>query len=201
MRKTLISLIFVIVVQQVSSQTFLHGAGVGLMASDPAVTSVYGTKVFFTLHYYPQVTFMETETYSVSAGVPLTVGLSGSYNASYSSRGDSYEENSLLAVMQVPLMVNFNGGAGATKESEQRFGYFIGGGFGYHSTGIGYLTDEFGNELDGKKYSKGFGPAANAGIRFAVGSNQKNIEVRFSYMKGLKDAKPSMFGLNAAFNF
>lgn len=122
------------------------------------------------------------------------MGISGSYSANYSSRGDSYEENTLLALVQVPLMVNFNGGAGSSKDNEERFGYFFGGGFGYHSTGIG--------EFEGSKtYSKGLGSAANAGVRFAVGSNQKNIEVRFSYMKGLKDYKPSMFGLNAAFNF
>lgn len=200
MRKILVSLFIIISVQQASSQTFLHGAGVGFAVAN-SKTAGQDAKVFGTFHYYPQVTFVESETYSVSAGIPLTVGLSGSYSANFSSRGDSYEENSLLAMLQMPLMVNFNGGAGSTKETEQRFGYFIGGGFGYHSTGIGYYTDEFGNELDGKQYSKGFGPAANAGVRFAVGSNQKNIEVRFSFMKGLKDAKPSVFGLNAAFNF
>ena len=88
-----------------------------------------------------------------------------------------------------------------TLENEQRFGYFLGGGFGYHSTGIGNLFDENGNEMDKKAYAKGFGPAANAGVRFAVGSHQKTIEIRASFMQGLKDYKPGMFGLNAAFNF
>ncbi|MGN6436749.1 MAG: hypothetical protein ACTHMM_09445 [Agriterribacter sp.] len=200
MRKTLVSLIFIVIVQQASSQTFLHGAGVGIMASDPGANSLYDTRIFFTLHYYPQVTFMETETFSVSTGIPLTVGLSGGYNASFSN-GGSFEENTLMGVIQVPLMVNFNGGAGSTKESEQRFGYFIGGGFGYHSTGIGYVADQFGNQFEDKTYSKGFGPAANAGLRFALRNSQRNIEVRFSFMKGLKNAKPTMLGLNAAFNF
>ncbi len=101
-------------------------------------------------------------------------------------------------------MVNFNGGAGSSKENEQRFGYFVGGGFGYHATGIanaGEYYSENGEYNDKKLSSSGFGPAANAGIRFAVGSHQKNIEVRLSYMKGLSNYKPSMFGLNAAFNF
>lgn len=203
MKKAVFFIALIISVHSASSQSFLHGAGIGFLVSDPPSPYVK-TKVFATLHYYPQVAFVETESFSVSAGIPLTVGLTGTYNASFSSRGDSYEENTFLGLIQIPLMVNFNGGAGSSKQNEQRFGYFVGGGFGYHSTGIDelHMTDQFGNDLDTKKYyAKGFGPAANAGIRFAVGSHQKNIEVRFSYMKGLKEFKPSMFGLNAAFNF
>lgn len=200
MKRLLVALTFITLVQSASSQTFLHGAGVGFNYSHPK-SGLGDSKVYFTLHYYPQVTFVENESFSVSAGIPLTVGLTGTFNASYSSRGDSYEENTLFTLVQIPLMVNFNGGAGSTKENEQRFGYFLGGGFGYHSTGIGNLFDENGNEMDKKAYAKGFGPAANAGVRFAVGSHQKTIEIRASFMQGLKDYKPGMFGLNAAFNF
>ncbi|MCO5240004.1 MAG: hypothetical protein M9904_08105 [Chitinophagaceae bacterium] len=191
MKKTILFFVFALSIYSASSQSFMHGAGVGFLVSNPSNAD---TKVFATLHYYPQVAFVQTGAFSVSAGIPLTVGLTGSYNAGYSSNGGSYEENTLLGLIQVPLMVNFNGGAGSSKENEQRVGYFIGGGFGYHSTGIGEFDDK-------KHYTKGFGPAANAGLRFAVGSHQKNIEARLSYMKGLKDFKPSMFGLNAAFNF
>ncbi|MBX3240273.1 MAG: hypothetical protein KIT80_02520 [Chitinophagaceae bacterium] len=193
MKKIIALFSFLMTIGTLSSQTFMHGAGVGFNVSSPAGSSI-DPKVFFTIHYYPQVTFVENESFSVSAGVPLTLGFTGTYSASFNSRGDSYEENSLLGLFQAPLMVNLNGGAGSSKESEQRFGYFVGGGFGYHGTGI-EIADS------GKLYSRGFGPAANAGIRFAVGSHQKNIEVRLSYMKGLKDYKPSMFGVNAAFNF
>lgn len=203
MKKIAFLATFVICAYTASSQSFLHGAGVGFMLSDPATPGI-NSKLFFTLHYYPQVAFVETESFSVSAGIPLTVGLSGSYSANYSTRGDSYEENTLLALAQVPLMINFNGGAGSSKDNEQRFGYFIGGGFGYHTTGIGDVVtwDVLGNEMvKEKQYSKGFGPAANAGVRIAVGSNQKSIEIRLSYMKGMKDYKPAMYGLNAAFNF
>lgn len=200
MKRLLVALTFITLVQSASSQTFLHGAGVGFNYSHPK-SGLVDSKVYFTLHYYPQVTFVENESFSVSAGIPLTVGLTGTFNASYSSRGDSYEENTLFTLVQIPLMVNFNGGAGSTKENEQRFGYFFGGGFGYHSTGVGNLFDENGNEMDKKAYAKGFGPAANAGVRFAVGSHQKTIEIRASFMQGLKDYKPGMFGLNAAFNF
>lgn len=193
MKKIIFSLSLIFSVFSASSQSFMHGAGVGFIASNTSVSDAK-TKIYFTLHYYPQVAFLENESFSLSAGIPFTLGLSGTYSANYSTRGDSYEENTLLALVQIPLMVNFNGGAGSSKDNEERFGYFVGGGFGYHSTGI--------DEFEGTKtYSKGVGPAANAGVRFAVGSNQKNIEIRLSFMKGLKDYKPSMFGLNAAFNF
>lgn len=203
MKKVLFLLAFIVAGKCLSAQTFLHGAGVGFAVSKPA-TDGLDTKVFFTLHYYPQMTFVENEAFSVSAGVPLTVGLSGSYSANFSTRGDSYEENSLLLNFQAPVMVNFNGGAGSSKENEQRFGYFIGGGFGYQTTGVaneGEYYQPDGTSNSSKIYSSGFAPAANAGIRFAVGSHQKNIEVRLSYMQGLNTHKPSVFGLNAAFNF
>lgn len=185
------------------AQSFLHGAGAGFSLVESNMPGGK-LKVYFTLHYYPQATFLETETFSISAGIPLTVGMSGSYNASFSSRGDSYEENSLLGLFQAPVMVNFNGGAGSSKDNEQRFGYFFGGGFGYHTVGIAAPGDYYDGSLydyTSKTYAKGFGPAANAGLRFAVGSHQKNIEIRVSYMKGLQTFKPALLGLNAAFNF
>jgi len=38
-------------------------------------------------------------------------------------------------------------------------------------------------------------------VRIAVGSNQKNIEIRLSYMKGIDDNKVSVYGVNTLFNF
>ena len=46
-----------------------------------------------------------------------------------------------------------------------------------------------------------YGPAANAGFRIGVGRQHKNIEVRFSYMKGINETKPDIFGGGALFNF
>lgn len=203
MKNTIFFFVICFSVLSASAQRFYHGAGLGAVVSKPGVGSIEA-KVFATLHYYPQVSFFEAETFSVSVGIPFTVGFSGSYNGSVGRRIDSQKDNTLFGLVQIPLMLNFNNGAGSSKDNEQAYGYFFGGGFGYHSTGIDavLVTDELGNEIGTKKiYSKGFAPTANAGARFLVGSSGRNIEIRVFYMKGLKDWKPSMFGANAAFNF
>ena len=100
----------------------------------------------------------------------------------------------------LPLMVNVNLGAGSSKDCEDRFGFFIGGGFDYHF-GTQTVYDDYYEESSSKSGST-YGPAGNIGFRFAVGSHQKNIEARLSYMKGLKENyKADIYGLAALFNF
>lgn len=193
MKKFILLLSLIVCLNTVSSQSFLHSVGPGFIVSEPAVENV-STRYFFSFHYYPQFTFLENESFSLSAGIPFTFGLSGSYAATYSSTsGTEVSTNTLLTVVQIPAMINFNAGAGSSKQSDKRFGYFVGGGFGYHNTGV--------EQTIKKIYTNGFGPTANAGVRFAVGSHHKSIEARLSFMKGLSDYKPAMLSLNAAFNF
>src|SRR3954463_9943621 len=59
------------------SQTFMHGVGTGVVV-DKAVFS--DAQVYGTLIYSPRVNVLETESLSLSVGVPLTIGFSGSYN-------------------------------------------------------------------------------------------------------------------------
>ena len=90
-------------------------------------------------------------------------------------------------------------GAGSSKQTESRFGYFLGAGYGYHH-GSYNISDI----IDGSEVATSFsamGPVANAGIRFAVGRGTHNVEVRFQYMKGLNDVKPNIFSAGGAFNF
>ena len=180
------------------TQSFLHGAGISIFVSKVkgADIAAYGG---FT--YSPRINFLETESLSLSAGIPLSVGMSGSY--SYNSmNGYSSESNSLRFMFNAPLIINLNLGAGSTKENESRFGFFVGGGFGYHYGDFNVVkADEYGNMYDGDAALTTYGPAGNVGIRIAVGSHQKNIETRLSYMKGMNENKPSIFGMAALFNF
>ena len=127
--------------------------------------------------------------------------MSGAY--SYNSmNGYSSESNTLSFMFNAPLIINLNVGAGSTKENEKRFGFFVGGGFGYHYGHFNVIkTDEYGSIYVGDATLTTYGPAANAGFRIAVGSHQKNIETRFNYMKGMNEGKPSIFGMAALFNF
>ena len=197
MKKINFLVVLVFVASTAFSQSFMHGAGVSFLfgKTSEADLSFYGG-----LTYSPRFNFLETESISVSVGLPLSVGISGSYNYTISN-GESYEENTLGFMVNAPIMLSLNGGAGSTKENESRFGYFFGGGFGYHY-GKYNLSEALSFDDPPRKVEPStIGPAANAGFRIAVGSHMKNIEGRFSYMKGITNAKPHIFGMAVLFNF
>lgn len=175
------------------SQSFMHGAGFSVF-----VGTVKGGEASanWGVTYSPRFNFLETETMSVSVGIPLSLGASGSYN----SRG--YGENNLSVMLNAPLIVNLNMGAGSTRDDESRFGFFVGAGFGYHFGSFNNVTtDGFGNVYDDAGTVSAYGPVGNAGIRIAVGSSGHNIEVKGSYMKGIDKSKANVFGATALFNF
>lgn len=197
MKKITIFLLFIASIQTADAQRFTHGAGVGIFVTDAPLTEIGG---FGTLTYSPRFNVYESESMSLSLGIPLNIGFSGSYN--YENYGGYIDEqNSLRFMLNAPLILNVNVGAGSTKENEKRFGFFAGGGFGLHYGDYQYSVIENGFEYLESKYGASFGPAANLGFRFAVGSHQKNIEVRLSYMKGITNSKTSVYGAGAVFNF
>ena len=180
------------------SQSFMHGAGLNIfVATAPGGKAAVNGGVT----YSPRFNFIEQENMSVSVGIPFTVGVSGSYSASYNSQYGSSSSNTLSVMFNAPLIINLNMGAGATKEPDSRFGYFVGGGFGYHY-GAFNLSDAFDYDDDYSVHKTStIGPVGNAGVRFGVGRGSHNIEVRFQYMKGINDVKPNIFSGGAAFNF
>lgn len=173
------------------SQSFMHGAGIGIFVDDAVGADAHANGA---LTYSPRVNFLETETMSLSIGIPLSVGLSANYNSGYGG-----ESGSLGFMVNTPLIVNINLGCGSTKENESRFGFFTGGGFGYYH-GSYYYTDTYYGE-DMSSSINAYGPAANLGLRFGVGGGTKNIEARLSYMKGIDVSKANIFGIGALFNF
>src|SRR5258706_9846854 len=125
MRKILFSILFFFSVSVSFSQSFMHGAGVGIYVSK---TPIIDATAAFTLSYSPRFNFLETDALSVSAGIPINVGISGSYSASYNSYYGSTEENTLRVMFNAPLMINLNVGGGSLKENENRFCFFFVGG-------------------------------------------------------------------------
>lgn len=198
MKKISLLLLFSLSLSFGFSQSFMHGAGVGVFIADAPNTDVTAAGV---LTYSPRVNFVEAEALSVSIGIPLSIGFSGSYNYNYNSYYGSAESNTIRFMFNAPAIVNLNVGAGSTKDNEKRFGFFVGGGFGYH---YGTYTKEYidGDYISyGEGYTGSFGPAGNVGLRFAVGSHQKNIEARLSYMKAISESKTAVYGIAALFNF
>lgn len=181
------------------AQHFTHGLGVGIFVED---TKMIDAKGSLTLTYSPRFSFAETDKTSLSVGIPLNVGISGYYNAVYTDYG-YYEDNSLGYMINVPLMLNFNIGAGSARGCKERMGFFIGAGYAYHVGSVfGVVKDETGYEYSDFETQSSTGPAANIGLRIGVGYKKKrNIEIRTSYMKGLTSYKPHVFGANCLFNF
>ncbi len=199
MKKTLLSVALFFSLSTAFCQTFMHGVGITVIGSSTSGNFSYGEG--FT--YSPRVNFVETENLSVSAGIPLSIAVSASTSTSYDAYyGYSYDNVSVGFVINAPLIINLNMGRGSTKQNTQKFGYFVGVGFGYHHGD--FLVDETdasGYNYVGSRSLNTFGPAGNAGVRFGVGRKHKNIEVRLSYMKGLNDTKPNVFGIAGLFNF
>jgi hypothetical protein len=188
MKKIILAAILFLSAGAAFSQTFMHGVGiVTFIQGAPG----YSTSVTGGFTYSPRINFAETESSSFSVGLPFSVGLSAS--ATTYSEGTS--SASLMA--DIPLVLNFNYGAGSGKENADRIGFFIGGGFGYH-----YRISEYddGYEDVSDKIS-GFGPLGNAGVRIGVGRSGKNIEIKFSYMKSLDLSKSNIIGIGGLFNF
>lgn len=197
MRKIFLSIALFCAINTSFAQSFMHGAGIALFVGTTSnAGGEFSVGEGFT--YSPRFNFLETEALSVSVGIPLSVGITGSY--SY----DSYygEENTLGYILSAPLVINLNMGRGSTKENTQKFGYFVGAGYGFHHGDFyGVYEDEYGYDYVGTRSVSVHGPAANAGLRFGVGRKHRNIELKFSYMKGLNETKPNIFGVAGLFNF
>jgi hypothetical protein len=192
MKKITLSLALLFSLSSVFSQSFMHGAGITVL-----VNSAKGGDVSYAegFTYSPRFNFIETESLSVSAGIPLSFGISSSISTDINSS----ESVSVGFVLNAPLIISLNMGRGSTKDNtDSKFGYFVGGGFGYHHGD--FLVDDFNNGVVSKSTNT-FGPAANAGVRIGVGRKHKSVEVRLSYMKGLSDSKPNVFGIAGLFNF
>ena len=196
MKRIILIITLFCVVSTSFSQSFMHGAGITVLGGYEHGGNITLAEGFT---YSPRFNFLETEKLSVSVGIPLSIGISAT-TGSYDYTSNSYN-SSIGFVFNAPLIVNLNMGRGSTKENRQKFGYFFGAGFGYnHGDFIGVDNiDQNGNLVSTS--DNNFGPAANGGIRFGVGKKHKNIELKFSYFKGLNDKKPNIFGIAGLFNF
>ena len=200
MKKITLLIALLITTSVAFCQTFMHGAGVTVLVASSKGSDV---TVAEGVTYFPRFNFLETEALSFSVDIPLSIGISASTSIYSSNSGGYYSEPASVGfVANVPLIFNLNMGRGATKDNSDRYGYFVGAGFGYHHGDfITTQTDGNGYEYSGNKSINSFGPAANAGFRIGVGNAHRNIEIRLSYMKGLNENKASLFGLAGSFNF
>jgi outer membrane protein W len=171
------------------SQTFLYGIGIGSMIQTQTVSPHISS---FTFTNSFRFSFNEKGNSSFSIDLPATIG----FSSTYSGQGPDL---TLGIMIDAPLLLSYNYGAGYKRESNSRFGFFAGAGFGYHRNEYSYTDD---NNNNVRSQINGFGPVGNTGVRFAVGRNlQHNFEIRFSYMKMIDGYKTNIFGIGCFFNF
>jgi len=179
------------------TQTFMHGAGLTVLVGSAKGGDV---SVGEGLTYFPRFNFLENETLSLSVGIPVTLGVTASYNTTYDGYGD-YSASSVGFVVNAPLMINLNTGRGSTKENESRYGFSLGAGFGYHHGDFITAESDGYNDYKTSTSTSTFGPAGSAAFRIGVGRMHRNIEIRGSFMKGISKDKASIYGIGALFNF
>ena len=198
MKRFIVSVVLFFTTVTALGQSFMHGAGLTIFVVSPRNGDVSVGEGFT---YFPRFNFVETEVLSVSAGIPLTVGLTVSSSYYYSSNGYS-DDGSVGFVVNAPFIINLNIGRGSTKDNTDKMGFFLGGGYGFHHGDFIMIeTDSYGYTNEVFKSTNVNGPAGNVGIRIGVGRKHRNIEVRLSYMKGTNENKPDIFGGGALFNF
>ena len=156
------------------------------------------------LFIYPKFHVFSNDNFSISVGIPLTLAFSGS--ASANSRTGT--ESSASFVYDLPVMIDFNGGvmARAKRYSDERFGYFIGAGFGIENGDANYSYESSGSyqgsTVDYTK-AKSVGPNFHAGAVIKIGNSEKPkfIGLRLSYKLGLNTDKFNYFTPSVFLNF
>lgn len=172
MKKIVLSIVIIMAISSAKAQ-FSHNTGATLFmvkAEGGDNVSPYGVT------YFPRYSFG-----AISVGIPLTIGISGSYNSQQgASTGSSF-------TYQLPLVVDYNVGLGADPEPDGSFGFY--GGVGYSLFSTSYIgTFDYGT-------LKASGPMLRAGIRLNI--KDKMVSIGGSYLKGGGDSKASVIGISA----
>ena len=89
MKGIIVSLVLFFTTVTALGQSFMHGAGLTIFVVSPRNGDVSVGEGFT---YYPRINFIETEGLSLSAGIPLSVGLTISSSYYYSSNGGYYDD-------------------------------------------------------------------------------------------------------------
>ena len=190
-------------VNAVFSQHFTHGIGGGFFVEEADYRE---SRVGFGFTYSPKFSFAETKKTSFSVGIPLTIGASAStdnYDDTYTYYGSYVIQDAPAFMLRLPLVLNFNLGAGAVKGNRSKLGFFAGGGMAYLLGEVNnYVWDDNGYLHYNHQTKSTVGPLGNIGMRIALGQRRRhNLEIKASYVKGLTAHKPDVYGLECLFNF
>ncbi len=151
----------------------------------------------FGFTYSPRVNFLVlSPASSFSFGTHLTFG--GSFSASTDNYGDTHTASTYMA--DIPLVLEYNFGNAATREAFKRWGFFVGGGYGWHNARANV-------DYEGYLYPEDVhlaGPVFNVGMRFPIAL--ASLGIRFSYLSNNHAYNPEfpldgLFGFGVEYNF
>lgn len=129
------------------------------------------------IHYQPRINVFEL---THKDAISVDVRIAGGY----------FEEPQDIAsdyywVFEIPILINYNHGCGATKVTDESFGYY--GGLGWN------------NEWAYGEYFA-FGPMADAGIRFDV-AEKSPIDINVGFMLDISGYYNNVFSAGISYMF
>ncbi|SFW73879.1 hypothetical protein [Chitinophaga sancti] len=183
------------------AQHFTNGLGIALIHDE---TKYSKDNPYIALAYTPGFTFKENSKYSFSINAPVRIGYAQYYyTQTYGSVTVSDDWKSYL--FQVPLMFNFNYGAGSSQKARGRIGFFGGAGIAAQYRTYDEVYIDTYNSVHIIKNSSEFSTnvAINAGIRFAIGRSyrRRNLELGTALLVGVTGETHDLFNYHVLFNF
>jgi len=134
--------------------------------------------------YSYRVRLLATKKYSLSAVTHLGLGLSGT---------PSKRKPFHMLLADIPVVIEFNKGFGATKKDTTGFGYYLGAGYAFQRVGLSY-------RYGGSSWFNG--PVITGGIRFNF-PGVAPLDLGVSYMPDAhgKIFNKSIFGISLSYMF
>jgi len=214
MKKMVLLAIACMVGSQAFSQRFFHSLGFPVFVDHSLSKSIAS----FGLSYAIRYNVMETEKMSLSIGIPISYGGSGSGPGKkedwyYDSEGnyvpyytDEDKEGPFTkerTMVDIPLVIQFNFGALSTATNKNRLGFFAGGGLGYHYGPVNVKhPDRNGNTYTDSTTQHSVGPMGNIGFRVSLGKSRSGaIELKLSYMKSVTRRNADIYGISLLYSF
>jgi hypothetical protein len=202
MKKIVLLAVICVASLPVFSQSSFFTLGTQLFVDKSTGSSAFPS---YTLNFYYRYNLKESDKTALSLGMPLSIG-----RGSLSSRtGTDINGNQVYTptkrwfLLDVPVIFNFNWGAGSTKTEaarvSKRMGYFAGGGLAYHLGPVNKVLDNDVRDKNGPLYGapklrSAVGPVANAGFRMATGESLF-IEFKLSYMRSLTKYSTDIYSM------
>jgi hypothetical protein len=197
-----LNLVLILLTGALNAQ-FAISTGIGLLFGKgklPANYTSYSSEteapnyISYGVSVYPRYAFYQKGSMAITAGIPAIISLNGGI-----SSGPGSVNNGITFNAYLPVAVDVNFGlmaAGRNNnseyEDEQKFGGFIGGGFGYQYSNIRYAYYTPTNELVLDKQIT-YGPFLQGGVRANV--NNRIYEFKALYQLGLEKLKYKSIGI------